>query len=93
MAGTRRRKIAPRPAARITPEAIAAWQGGDYWGLWHALGLKLWQMPDWDEDPPDEPWTVQPLPYGPRAPDPTALKAALIAVAGPPPQRWFYRND
>jgi hypothetical protein len=35
---------------------------GDYWALHRALGLALWQMPDWRLDPPEEPWRCEPLP-------------------------------
>jgi hypothetical protein len=86
-----RRTRKPQPDA-ISPDAIASWQSGDYWALHHALGMRPWQMPDWNCDPPEEPWKVQPLPQRPRAPDPEAIKAALIEIAGPPPRRWRYRR-
>jgi hypothetical protein len=77
---------------RITPEAVQAWQAGDYWALHDALGLRLWQMPDWGHDPPDEPGRNHPLPHLPPAPDPIVLQAQLIAVAGPPPRRWVFKR-
>jgi hypothetical protein len=76
---------------RITPEAAQTWKAGDYWALHHALGLRIWQMPDWDCDPPDSEDTPQPIYSYPRNPDTAALKAMLIEAAGPPPRLWFYR--
>ena len=90
---TKRRKIAPLRVPGITEAAIECWRKGDYWGLHHELGLQLWQMPSWLDDPPDEPWKVQPLPHGRRWPDPAVLKAQLIEVAGPPPRRWHFRGS
>lgn len=88
-----RRARAPSPDA-ITPAAIAAWRAADYWALHEALRLPLWSMPDWGCDPPEESWKVQPLPHGPRYPDPAVLKARLIEIAGPPPRRWWrYCSD
>jgi hypothetical protein len=81
---TKRRKIAPARHG-IRPEAIEAWQAGDYWTLHRALGLNPWQMPDWECDPPEQ---LQP---GVPGPDTTALKVALVAMAGPPPKRWRMR--
>jgi hypothetical protein len=90
---TKRRKVAAQSRTRITPEAVACWKQGDYWGLWRALGLRLWQMPDWTEDPPDA--DDRPASMRSRWPQPdcTALKAQLIAIAGPPPRRWWFRRD
>ena len=91
MAGTRRRRIAHRHIG-ISEKALEAWRAGDYWGLWRELGLRLWQMPDWDEDPPGTDNRPASLRRAYPAPDVAACKAALIELAGPPPQRWFYRN-
>jgi hypothetical protein len=87
---TKRRRLTNRRVG-IPLEAIAAWRAGDYWGLHRALKLRLWQMPSWECDPPneDEPQTPPGLP---RAPDPVALKRALIEIAGPPPKRWIFRS-
>jgi hypothetical protein len=40
---------------KVTPEAIEAWRAGDYWALHAALGLKLWEIPDWNHEPPVAP--------------------------------------
>jgi hypothetical protein len=84
---TKRRKRGARQIG-ISAEAIAAWQAGNYWALWRELHLKLWQMPDWNCDPPEQ--LAPALPGFEAAPDTTALKAALIELAGPPPRRWIY---
>jgi hypothetical protein len=86
----KRRKLHVRSIG-ISDAAIAAWRAGDYWCLHHALHLKVWQMPDWNEDPPEE--AREPLPGFEPAPDTANLKARLIEVAGPPPRRWRYRRD
>jgi hypothetical protein len=93
MAGTRRRKVAPRSRTRITPEAVAAWQAGDYWALWRALGLKLWQMPDWNADPPEELREPNFSPMVAAWRHVCTAREQLLAVAGPPPKPWFYRID
>jgi hypothetical protein len=85
---TKRRKLGAR-AIGIDPAAIEAWRAGDYWALHRALRLRVWQMPDWRCDPPDD--GPRPL-SGHYAPDPTALKRALVELAGPPPKRWFFRS-
>lgn len=91
---TTRRRISRPMVNAITPEAVAAWRAGDYWALWKELRLKLWQMPDWGEDPPDKD-DVRPssMQAAYPAPDTTALKEALLAIAGPPPERWFFKRD
>jgi hypothetical protein len=88
---TKRRKIAPHPAARLTPAAIEAWRAGDYWRLHHELGLKVWVMPDWGcdppmEDPPEWPAAIAEYEYV------LAMQQLLIEVAGPGPRRWFFRS-
>jgi hypothetical protein len=93
MAGTRRRKITPDARTRITPEAVAAWQAGDYWRLWSALAPPVAVMPDCSADQPYElrdpgwptclKWYEQVL----------SAKAELLELAGPPPKRWSYRSD
>jgi hypothetical protein len=91
---TRRTRVSRQLSdGRITPEAIAAWKAGDYWALWAALGLRLFQMPDWNCDPPSEPDDrPESLRRAYPAPDPRALKPLLIELAGPLPRRWVYRN-
>jgi hypothetical protein len=87
---TNRTRTRRTPAAgRITPAAIAAWRAGDYWALHAALGLSVVQMPSWGDDDPgcSNPY----LPGFKQPPDPVECKAALVALAGPPPKRWFYR--
>lgn len=92
MPTNRTRRVRHAVPDRITSEAVQAWRSGDYWRLHRALGLKLWQMPMWNEDPPEEPWKVQPLANGPRYPDPAELKAQLIEAGGPPPRRWVFKH-
>jgi hypothetical protein len=91
MAGSKRRKIAPRPAARLSAAAIEAWRKGDYWRLHDELGLQIWVMPDWGYDPPmDEPpeWPAAIAEYEYVC----AMQDQLRAVAGPGPRRWFFRS-
>jgi hypothetical protein len=87
MAGTKRHKRHPLERSRVTPEAIAAWQAGDYWGLHAALGLRVWQMPDWGEDPPERPLGLAP---GYTQQNCALLQAALLELAGRPPEEWSY---
>jgi hypothetical protein len=90
---TRRKRVPRAQQSRtITPEAVAAWRAGDYWGLHRALGLKIWQMPDWGGDPPADPPSSDWAPLVEGYERVCAAKAQLIAVAGPPPRRWFYRS-
>jgi hypothetical protein len=88
---TKRRKIVPQPAARLTPAAIAAWRKGDYWGLHGALGLKIWSMPEWGCDPPVDPPVAWPACVA-EFEHICAMQKQLIEIAGPPPKRWYYRS-
>ena len=40
---------------RVTPEAVEAFERGDWMGLHRALGLRPWQMSPLDVDPAEEP--------------------------------------
>ena len=88
---TNRRRIARPIAHTITPEAIRAWQEGDYWQLWSELKLHVCQMPDWNKDPPGDSNPF--VPGFKQPPDPEVCKAQLVAIAGPPPERWFFKRD
>jgi hypothetical protein len=88
---TKRRKIAPQPAARLTAAAIEAWKAGDYWRLHRELHVPIWLMPDWWcdpplEDPPNWPASIEAYEYV------CAMQKQLIEMAGPPPKRWYYRS-
>ena len=86
---TKRRKIAPTRQG-IRPEAVEAWKRGAFWELHRALGRKVWQMPDWTEDPP-EPRPAANWQLAIRAWEHlVAAKARLVELAGPPPRRWRY---
>jgi hypothetical protein len=89
---TKRKKLGAQEAARVTPEAISAWRTGDYWGLYRALRLKIWEMPDWGFDPPMEEASDLPLLVD-RHRYVCAMKRALMDAAGPPPRRWFFQSD
>jgi hypothetical protein len=41
MPTTRRRRAREFSGGRITPEAIAAWRNGDWYGLFHELGIPI----------------------------------------------------
>ena len=88
---TKRRKIAPHPAARLTAAAIEAWKAGDYWRLHRELHVPIWLMPDWWcdpplDDPPNWPASIEAYEYV------CAMQKQLIEMAGPPPKRWYYRS-
>jgi hypothetical protein len=89
---TKRRKLAPARVPQVTEEAIACWKAGDFWGLHQALGLKVWQMPDWGFDPPE----VDRYPEWPPTHEACMrvceAQRQLIEIAGPPPRKWFYES-
>jgi hypothetical protein len=91
MPTNRTRRVRSRYPGEITAEAVDAWREGDYWRLHDALRLRPWQMPSWDDDPPE----LDDRPPEQRArvpwPDVVVIKAALLEIAGPPPRRWHYR--
>ncbi|MET4127164.1 hypothetical protein ACSSV6_000569 [Roseovarius sp. MBR-38] len=47
-------------AHKVTPEAIEAFQTGDYMGVHRALGLRPWETSPLDADTPEPPeWAVE----------------------------------
>jgi hypothetical protein len=89
---TKRRKMHAR-RIDISPEAIAAWQAGDYWRLWSLLNLRPWQMPMWDEDPVEGDDRPEYLRRAHPAPDPRELKPMLLELGGPPGRWWFNEEE
>jgi hypothetical protein len=88
---TKRRRLAPRPAAKLTLAAVEAWKAGDYWRLHGALHVPIWLMPDFGfdpplDDPPDWPASIEAYEYI------CEMQRQLIEVAGPPPRRWHYKG-
>jgi hypothetical protein len=85
-----KRRLAKGREHRITPEAIAAFEAGDYGALHRALGLRPWEASPLplsvtslgvDQDVPPDP---HPVGWAQSVPQAQELQRLLMAAAGHP---------
>jgi hypothetical protein len=73
-----------RERSGITPEAVTAWQAGDWHGVNRALGVKPWQVSPFDVDGPKPPTWAADNAWAESWPWAWEARKALIELAGPP---------